>query len=562
MKRVSFLMSVVLLGLTNLNAQNENVSRVGSINVVKELKPAILEIVPGSIQFVDASGNNAINAEEQCKIVFQVENVGTGDGYGCMLELGMSGQIGGINVERSRQLPVIKKGSTQTVEIPIQAGFYTADGSVLFSIDVTEPNGFGTGAHELNVSTRQFEEPLVKVTDYTVTGEMSDVIEKKKPFDLQVLMQNVEYGLAENVTLDVKIPENVMLIDGFKNQKFSMLNPGETKSLTWTLIVNNNYVGDIIPIDISIKEKHGRYSENRTINLAINQTFAPIKIDVSETDTQRDTIEVASLTSDVDKNIPVTNIKNKSTFAVIIANEDYHNVADVPFAVNDGAVFEKYCNRTLGIPQENIHFVKNATLNNLKAEINWLDNIADAYQDEAKIVFYYAGHGMPDEKEAHSEKGASSYILPVDGWGTDISTCYKLDELCNTLAQMPAKSVTVFLDACFSGSIRGGENGAINDDGRFPVIKAKSVAPKGNMVVFCASQGNETAHSYREQGHGLFTYYLLKKLQQSEGNVSYKDLSNYIETSVKQKSVVVNRKTQTPNVTSSVPGWEEWTFIK
>ena len=46
-------------------------------------------------------------------------------------------------------------------------------------------------------------------------------------------------------------------------------------------------------------------------------------------------------------------------------------------------------------------------------------------------------------------------------------------------------------------------------------IKVKQTIPVGNMVVFTAAQGDETAYPYKEEEHGLFTYYLLKKLQEN-----------------------------------------------
>jgi hypothetical protein len=37
--------------------------------------------------------------------------------------------------------------------------------------------------------------------------------------------------------------------------------------------------------------------------------------------------------------------------------------------------------------------------------------------------------------------------------------------------------------------------------------------PQGNMVVFSAAQGDETAYPNNDEKHGMFTYFLLKKLQ-------------------------------------------------
>ena len=93
-------------------------------------------------------------------------------------------------------------------------------------------------------------------------------------------------------------------------------------------------------------------------------------------------------------------------------------------------------------------------------------------------------------------------------------------------------------------------------------LKAKASAPKGNMVVFSAATGDETAFPYREKGHGLFTYFLLKKLRDTKGDCTLGELGEYIQTNVRQQSVVVNRKSQTPTVVPSTTIAGNWKGIK
>ena len=242
--------------------------------------------------------------------------------------------------------------------------------------------------------------------------------------------------------------------------------------------------------------------------------------------------------SDVDKNIPIGNVEN-NMFAVIIANEKYDECSSVDFATKDGSVFQEYCTKTLGIPSQNIRYRENATLNNIRADINWLKERITTSNENVKIVFYYAGHGIPDEKTA------TSYLLPVDGLGNDTRSALSLSELYSQLGGLKAKQVTVFLDACFSGSKRDG-NMLIKARG--VKIKAKPSAPQGNMIVISASQGNETAYQYKKQKHGLFTYFLLKKIQETNGKVTLKELANYITNEVKKTSMDINGKLQTPTI--------------
>jgi hypothetical protein len=82
------------------------------------------------------------------------------------------------------------------------------------------------------------------------------------------------------------------------------------------------------------------------------------------------------------------------------------------------------------------------------------------------------------------------------------------------------------------------------------------------MVVFSAAQGDETAYPYAEKGHGLFTYYLLKKLKETKGDVDYGTLAEYIRKEVMRKSAVVNNKSQTPSISASSVLIDSWKQLK
>ena len=257
--------------------------------------------------------------------------------------------------------------------------------------------------------------------------------------------------------------------------------------------------------------------------------------------------------SDVDKNIPETKAINDRTFAVIIANEDYDMVADVPMALNDGKTFSLYCEKTLGLPKNNIRLYENATYGIMRHAMSDISSIASAYGGDINVIFYYAGHGFPDE----SSKEA--YILPVDGDGLHTDVSYSLNKLYSDLNGMSAKSVIVFLDACFSGSNR---DGSMLASARGVALKSKQAAPQGNMVIFSAASADETAFPYEEKGHGMFTYYLLKKFQESKGGATLGEISSYVIDNVRQKSIVVNRKSQTPQISPSESLTDSWQKIR
>lgn len=257
--------------------------------------------------------------------------------------------------------------------------------------------------------------------------------------------------------------------------------------------------------------------------------------------------------SDVDKNIPVSSKKDENTFAFIIANENYDD-APVPYSLNDGRMFAEYCKKTLGLPEKNVNLYEDATYGNIVIAMEKIKNIADTYDGNAKIIIYYSGHGYPDPSTQEA------YMLPIDGNASDISTTgYSLKKLYKELNSMNIQSSLVILDACFSGTQR---DDAMLAQSRGVAIKVKQEVPEGKVVVFSASQGDETAHQLEEKGHGLFTYYLLKQLQMSNGESSIGEMSDYVTKMVKRQSVVINNKKQTPTISAPSSQGEDWKNLK
>jgi hypothetical protein len=262
--------------------------------------------------------------------------------------------------------------------------------------------------------------------------------------------------------------------------------------------------------------------------------------------------------SDVDKDIPASNINHPYRFALIIGNEDYStfqtdltNEIDVDFAEKDARIFSQYANKTLGIPENNITLLTNATAGQMRQSIAKINKIAEVSGGQAEIFFYYAGHGLPDEVTK------DAYLIPVDVSGTNVQYGIKLKDVYKSLTEHPTERVTVFLDACFSGGARN--QGLLAARG--VKIKPKEEQLGGKLVVFSASSGDQSSLPYKDKGHGMFTYYLLKKLQESGNDLSYRELSEFLVQKVRLESVLINSKEQDPqtNVSpSAATGWGEW----
>ena len=257
--------------------------------------------------------------------------------------------------------------------------------------------------------------------------------------------------------------------------------------------------------------------------------------------------------SDVDVDIPTTKAVNDKMFVVIIANEFYQQEQDVPYAIHDGEIFKEYCLKTLGVPEDNIHLVTDATLNNMRFEVDWLSGVLESHQGEARGIFYYSGHGIPDEVSRNA------YLMPVDGYVGNLDSGYGLDALYGQLGEAGADVVLYFIDACFSGATRDGNMLA---QSRGVTVNSKAGVLQGKAVAFTAAQGNEAAYVYQEKSHGLFTYYLLKKLKETKGDSTIGELADYLNAHVIRMSAEVRPKSQHPTATGTIEEWRELKLVK
>ena len=304
--------------------------------------------------------------------------------------------------------------------------------------------------------------------------------------------------------------------------------------------------------------------ELKYTNIVIDYNFDKIDINVAQTSINKSVTEIENKNiavgkSGVDVNIP-ENSKVPTRYALIIGNEDYQSMQrtlnseqNVPFAVNDAFVFRDYAVKTLGVEQENITFLTNATAGQMAQQIDKVCKMLSKLGNKAELIVYYAGHGYPDENSK------TPYLVPVDVSASNLEMGIKLNDLYRNLSATNAKRVVVFLDACFTGG--GRSNGLLASRG-IKVIP-KEDALNGNLVVVSASSGLQSALPYQNEKHGMFSYYLFKKLQESKGNIALGDLFTFLKENVSLQSLKINNKEQDPTINFSPAVEQEyskWNF--
>jgi len=234
---------------------------------------------------------------------------------------------------------------------------------------------------------------------------------------------------------------------------------------------------------------------------------------------------------------------NDNAVALIIGVSDYKRTsAKAIYADKDARTFYDYALLKLGISEENIKELINENADEtemLLAAQTWLTR--SVKQDQTDVYVFFAGHGLA------SDDGEQMYLLPYDGSPELLDrTAILRDELFSDIARANPRSVTVFLDTCYSGSTRGSE---MLIAARPILLKAKESAVPEGFTVFTAAAGDETAKPLEEAKHGMFSYFLMKGMEgdadtNGDKQITAGELHTYVKTNVVQQS----SGTQTPEL--------------
>ena len=331
-----------------------------------------------------------------------------------------------------------------------------------------------------------------------------------------------------NVIIGQDVGRRRYFIGGF------MLDPGESMTTSATFEIPATYPATTLDIKGSL---------SRSIYGA-----APLAVERTDPVTPLATTPVAPLPSvaivDVEKKIPKGE-KNPNAYAVVFGIEQYKNVSSVTYARRDAYWMREYFAKTLGVPEENIYYKTDidagkAEFDKVFSQGGWLDKrIGDGRSD---LYIYYAGHGAPDFNSR------TAFLIPYDGDPNYASqTGYSIDKMTANLSQLEARSVTVFLDACFSGANRENE---ILLAGARPVFLDVNTAVAANVTLFSAASGNQISSSWAEKQHGIFSYWLMKGMQGSaDANrdkiLTVEELGGFIRNNVSKTAGKLDRE-QTP----------------
>ena len=521
--------------------------------IEKSLPPLLLA---SDVSFVDANNNNRIDANESCNIQFKISNQGKGTARSLSAQIrNLNSAVTGLNFTEKIDLGNIAPNSFQNYTLPVNGTMDLTSGDANFEITFIEKTGLPPDPIAIHITTKAFISPKIQVVDYSFLSDYGQ-ISLGKPLQLKALIQNTGQGIGENIKVTFNYPTNIVA-NGDEKFDIGTLQAGETRELLFDFIATKNYVSPSLSITITIQEKYGRFADNKDANVAINAKSSgttTVNITSNQQDKRID-IVTASLTSDIDKNIPILDAKNPNKFALIIGNEDYTSrqmglsvESNVAFAINDAKTFKEYCVNTFGILEENVHFLMNATAGEMGQKINLITQLLSRMNGKGELIFYYAGHGQPDEVTK------IPYLVPVDVNATNLTNAINVFDLYAKISTATPYKATFFLDACFTGG--GRDVGLLT--ARAVKIKPKNQTVSGNLVVFSATSDEQSALPYKAKQHGMFTYYLLKEVQQNKGVLNYEQLFINSSLNIGVESLKVNQKTQDPQVLYGYEVSESW----
>tara|TARA_Y100000310_G_scaffold100825_1_gene98714 strand:- start:278 stop:1990 length:1713 start_codon:yes stop_codon:yes gene_type:complete len=374
-----------------------------------------------------------------------------------------------------------------------------------------------------------------KVKKYVPEETQEDNIKPKIEIASSFTFKNPEYLLKGKVT-DKGGSEKIYLFAQKAKGKEILLNP---------------VVGG------KIKQfKNGRFEierfslENEEIKLIArdeyrNETIKVVKVNIA----MEEETEVASVYDELKPTLK--GIRDNKRVAIIIGVESYEKLPEVKalYANNDAEMFKNFANRSLGIRPSNIKVLidsKARKMDIIETLKLWLPKKITPNQTE--LFVFFSSHGYP------SEEGL--YLIPQDGdprllEESALSHKYIIDRI----VKAKPKSVTMFIDACYSGRSKTGKVLVAGLKQIDHVATSEDIPT--NFNIFSSSKSNQLSATIKEAEHGIFSYYLMKGLAgeadlNKDKQISNNELFVYLQDSVSQEAFKQNRD-QNPILTSQNP---------
>jgi hypothetical protein len=316
-------------------------------------------------------------------------------------------------------------------------------------------------------------------------------------------------------------------------------------------IINANTNTDTASLKINGEEQGGRadgkYLVKKVARAGVDTQFTIVATDINgNTDTKTITV-IRRITESKSLVVALNPAQMKrqperDAVAIIIGIADYKNLPRADYANDDARVFYDYAIRALGVKPENIKLLVDTDADDVaiyQAFKTWLPSRVRAGTD---VYVYFSGHGLP------TADGKGLYLLPQRAHRDFIDkTAITQAEINAAIQVAKPRSVTVFLDSCYSGQARSGET--LIASARPVALKtAKQLFPE-NFTVITASQADQISSSSPDLKHGIFSYYLMRGMEgdadvNRDGRITAGEMQAYLAENVSRQAGMQNRVQQ------------------
>jgi len=549
-------------------------SQPTKIELNPEYKRGLPPILYASLSFEDDNNNSILEANEKAKITLDIRNQGKGPAQDLRVTVKDSIVDPNLLIGIVGKIPFLLPNEQTRIVIPLSAGMEIKSAEHKLTLEIKEYFGYDMDPAYLYVNTIQFQEPRLAFAGLEVVdlGEGTQAIRQDgklqagEQVKVKITIQNQGQNVSKNTRYTLKSrDQNIFIPDG--EGTLGDLGIGEVKEL-WVTISPNKRVTTTgnLPLFLTLmnEPKRGQLVD-QMLPLNLDQkppdpVILNVRADMDKLQKQVFRYEVNSdrMTVNVGNVIDIRQVSpsiihRRNAIAVVIGIEKYDHFVVAPYAENDASLLQNYFKNALGI--EKVYTYKSKEVSGFFFDNTFNPSFGELQKaikkGETDLFVFYSGHGIP------SKDGSMVFLLPSDGRMEAIeSQGYDLNKLYANLQKLGAKSVTVFMDACFSGASRGSEQyktenlTAMKGGVRIKTNVDQPWIADPAFTVFVSSEFSETSLSFDPSETGLFTYYLCAGMQgkadlDGDKKITSGELSRYVIDRVKETSIKI-RGLQTP----------------
>jgi hypothetical protein len=520
----------------------------------------------GELNFADDNGDGVISALEKGKLALTIINKGKGPAYDVQIKLTDKITDGSFTYPKVSTLGEIPPGQSKYIVLELKADLNVREELHNITIDVLEKNGYDMDPASLELNTMAYLPTKIVCTGVEIYDKQEDgginpdgILQKGERVRVKIQIQNTggSDALETNYTITCNDP-NIRLEE--TQGMLGVIKAGDKRDFFIFVSPNKRLTVTELPITMTVVEKYSKGNlKDFRLPIALDQRPPAIQEIVVNADIEKIKREGFRITTG-DKftineniitnlyNVTPTKYKKPNSVALVIGVEDYEHLFPAPYATNDADIMKKYFEEVLGV--EKVILFKNKEVQGFFFDNTFHPETGDLQKAITKgqtdLYVYYSGHGVPNKD------GDKIYLFPADGKVPSLEKQgYNMSDFYTNLDQLGAKSVTVFLDACFSGVSRKSENLLAM---KGVIVKATTAQPwetNPNFNVFTSSSLTETSLGYEAAKQGLFTYHLCVGLQgeadtNKDRKITFGEMETYLATKVNETAKKISSGTQNP----------------